>query len=461
MCGIKRGTKFILAAFLILLVVLCSGCFGGTVEGVRVAEVSRGDVSKTVSAVGVMDAAESIDVIPLVNGTIATMNVREGDYVAAGDVLCTLDEMALQAERAQAEADFLTTVSVGDILQGQWQNSVAMYAGLETASQVFVTMQGQLDDFVLGFYDILPAFMPFVPPDQQEYLKALLAEERANYVAMINSRPGAPSISVAGYPASAYAADVARVEAARYDYERIMEGTASPNITAPVTGYVVYAAPSGIMATDVLSDMLGGLGALTSSMGALTGFAGGDIGSLLGGDTGAELEEGSSVTAGQPLFEIVDLQNMRVEAQIEETDIPRIQVGQTADVYLDAYPDLTFSGEVVQVSVKAETGSAGNTIFPVLVKLETTDIPLRLGYNATVDIKVLSKTNILYIPITALLQENGIGYVYIVDDGKAYLKEIETGDRTEEWVEVVSGLSEGDRIVVEGVGKVSEGQKVE
>lgn len=461
MYGIKRTSKSILAIITVLLIGLCAGCFGGAVEGVRVTEVSRGDVSKVVSAVGVMDAAETVDVIPLVNGTIATMSVREGDYVAAGDVLCTLNQMELQAERAQAEADFLTTVSVGDILQGQWQNAGAMYAGLESASEVFVTMQSQIDDFVLGFYDIIPAFMPFVPPDQQEYLKSLLAEERANYITMINSRPGAPSISYSGYPASAAAADVARVEAARYDYERIMEGTSSPDITAPVTGYVVYAPPSGIMATDVLTDMLGGLGALTSSMGALAGFAGGDIGSLLGGDTGGELEEGSSVTAGQPLFEIVDLQNMRVEAQIEETDVPLIQVGQAVDVYLDAYPDLTFFGEVVQVSVKSETGSAGNTIFPVLVKLEKTEIPLRLGYNATVDIKVLSKDNIIYIPITALLQENGLNYVYVVVDGKAYLKKIETGDRTEEWVEVISGLDEGERIVIEGVGKISEGQKVE
>jgi hypothetical protein len=78
-----------------------------------------------------------------------------------------------------------------------------------------------------------------------------------------------------------------------------------------------------------------------------------------------------------------------------------------------------------------------------------------------VDIKVLSKDNIIYIPITALLQENGLNYVYVVVDGKAYLKKIETGDRTEEWVEVISGLDEGERIVIEGVGKISEGQKVE
>jgi multidrug efflux pump subunit AcrA (membrane-fusion protein) len=278
---------------------------------------------------------------------------------------------------------------------------------------------------------------------------------------MIGSRPGAPSIGYSGYPSSAAAADVARVEAARYDYERIMEGTSSPDITAPVTGYVLYAPPSGIMATDVLSDMLGGLGALTSSMGALTGLAGGDIGSLLGGDTGTQLEEGSAVSAGQPLFEIVDLQNMRVSTEVEETDIPLIEAGQAVEVYLDAYPDLTFSGEVVQVGVRAETGSAGNTIFPVDVKLHKTDIPLRLGYNATVDINVLSMEDIIYIPITALIQENGMEYVYVVVDGKAYAKEIESGDRTEEWVEVISGLDEGERIVVEGAGKISEGQKVE
>jgi len=419
------------------------------------------DVSKVISAVGTLDAAETVDVVPQVNGTIAAMNVQEGDYVAAGDVLCTLDKLQLEAERAQAEADYLTTVSIGDILQGQWQNSTAMYESMEYASTVFQEMQGQIDSMVLGFYDMIPAFMPFVPPEQQEYLKSLLAEERANYIAMIESRPGAPAIGYSGYPSSAAAADAARIEAARYDYERVMQGTASPDITAPVTGYVLYAPPSGILATDVLSDMLGGLGALTSSMGALTGFTGGDLSGLLGGEKGAELKEGSSVTAGQPLFQIVDLQNMSVRAEVEETDIPLVQEGQAVEVFLDAYPDLTFTGTVTQVGVKAETGSAGNTIFPVEVKLDRTDIPMRLGYNATVDIKVLSKSDILYVPITALLQENGTDYVYVVVDGKAYRRDIETGDRTEEWVEVLSGLDEGERIVVEGIGKVSEGQKVE
>lgn len=441
---------------------VCAGCFGGAIEGVRVAEVTRGEVSKVVSAVGAMEAAQPTDVIPLVGGTIVALPAKEGDYVNAGDVLAILDEMELAAQAAQAEANYLTSASIGDILAGQWANSAALYEGIGYASQLFVEMQGQVDQLILDFYDLMPAIIPFLPPEQQEYLKSLLAEERADYLEAATSRTAPPRISYSGYPATAAAADAARVEAAGYEYGRVMEGTKSPNIMAPVSGYVIYAAPSGIMPADILSEMMGGLGSLTSSMGALSGLLGGDISSLLGGgDSGGELKVGSTISAGQTAFQIIDLQDMQVMAQVEETDITNVEKGQSVEAFLDAYPDLTFTGEVVQVGVQAETGSAGTTVFPVVVKMDRTEVPLRLGYNATVDIKVLSKKGVIHVPITALLEEGGMEYVYVVEDGKAYRRKIETGDRTEEWVEVASGLDEGERVVVEGVGKVSEGQKVE
>jgi HlyD family secretion protein len=461
--GMSGAGKAVAFLSLVIVAMLCVGCFGGSVEGVRVTEVTKGDVSKVVSAVGALEAAQPTDVTPLVGGTIAALPVQEGDYVSAGDVLATLDEAELQAQAAQAEADYLTSASIGDILEGQWTNSTAMYKGIEYASQVFVEMQGQIDQAVLDFYDLMPVVMPFLPPDQQEYLKSLLAEERENFLQATASRPGIPNISYSGYPSSAAAADAARVEAAGFNYQRVMEGTKSPNITAPVSGYVVFAAPSGIMPADLLSEMLGGVGSLTSSMGALSGLLGTDMSSLLGGggDTGSELKVGSQLSAGQTAFQIIDLQDMRVMAQVEETDVPNVQEGQSVEIFLDAYPDVTFTGKVTQVGVKSQTGSAGTTIFPVVVQMERTEIPLRLGYNATVDIKVLSKSNVIAVPITALIQEDGTEYIFVVEDGKAYRREIETGDMTEEWVQVVSGLDEGERIVVEGVGKVKEGQKVE
>lgn len=453
------------AALLSLLLVsaLCVGCFGGSVEGVRVTEVTRGDFSKVVSAVGSLEAAQPVDVVPPVGGTITALPVKEGDYVSAGDVLATLDEQELQAQAAQARADYLTSASIGDILEGQWSNSIAMYKGIEYASQLFVQMQGQIDEMVLDFFDLMPALMPFLPPEQQEYLKALLAEERAEYMQAAATRPGVPGISYSGYPSTAAAADAARVEAASYDYERVMAGAKSPNITAPVSGYVVFAEPSGLLPSDLLTEMLGGLGSLTSSMGALSGLLGTDLSGLMGGGggTASELKVGSKISPGQTAFQIVDLQDMRVLAQVEETDVPLVEADQPVEIYLDAYPDITFTGKVVQVGVKSQTGSAGTTIFPVVVQMDRTDIPLRLGYNATVDIKVLSKTQVVAVPVTAVFEQDGQEYVFVVEDGKAYLREIQATERTEEWVQIVSGLDEGERVVVEGVAKVKEGQKVE
>lgn len=447
-----------------LAVSLTAGCFGGAVEGVRVAEVARGDVGRVVSAVGTLAAAQPVDVVPLVGGTIAGLPVQEGDYVKAGDVLCTLDGRELAEQAARAQANYLTSASIGDILAGQYSSLAALGQSMEYAADVFGRMQGQIDDMVMSFYDIVPAFISCLPPDAQEYLKSLMAEERTKYVEMVASRPSLPNVSMAGYPATASAADAARVEAASYEYERVMQGTQSPNILAPVSGYVVFAASKGGLPADFLSEMLGGLGSLSSSLGSFGGLLGIDIGGLLGGGGttgGAELAVGSRLAAGEAAFQIVDLQNMKVLAQVEETDIPAVQKDQPVEVFLDAYPDLTFDGKVVQVGVRSETGSAGTTVFPVVVQMDPTDIPLRLGYNATVDIKVLSKTDILSVPVTALLEEDGKEYLYVVEDGKAFRREIRTGDRTEEWVEVVSGLEGGERIVVEGVGKVNEGHKVE
>ena len=89
-------TRRTVALFSLLLIAsLCAGCFGGSLEGVRVAEITRSDVSKVVSAVGALEALQPTDVVPLVGGTIAALPVKEGDYVNAGDTLATLDEQEL------------------------------------------------------------------------------------------------------------------------------------------------------------------------------------------------------------------------------------------------------------------------------------------------------------------------------------------------------------------------------
>jgi len=451
-----------LAALVVALALglLSSGCFGGQVQGVRVADVVRGDLTKTISAAGVLQAAQPSDVVPQVTAKIVGLPVKDGDYVNAGDTLAVLDAQELAAQEAQARANYYSNQAIGDILAGSYATMENLYGTLQYTSNVFGQMQGQIDSMVLNFYDMVPAFMSFLPADQQAYLKALLADQRAAYLKSMNSRVNAPSLSSPGYPSSAEAASSARSQAAAYDYSKVSQATKSPNIIAPVTGYVVFVPQQAAVPTDILSQLLGGLGSLTSSASTITSLLGGSS-SLGGSETTSELKVGGQVTAGQPTFQIVDLQDMSVKAQVDETDIPNVSQGQSVQVTLDAYPSMTFTGKVSQVAVKSESGSGGTTVFPVILKLDRTDIPLRLGYNSTADIEVLNKKNVITVPITALLEEFGKDYVYVVEGGKAQRHQITTGVKSQDSVEVTSGLDEGERIVAEGVSKVKEGQKVE
>jgi RND family efflux transporter MFP subunit len=152
---------------------------------------------------------------------------------------------------------------------------------------------------------------------------------------------------------------------------------------------------------------------------------------------------------------------MSVKAQVDETDIPNVSKGQKAQVSLDAYPGTTFTGTVDQVAVKSESGSGGTTVFPVIVNIDRTGIPLRLGYNSTVDIQVLDDKDVITIPLTALMESGGGDYVFVIEDGKAHQRRITVGPRSQDAVEVTSGLDVGESIVSEGVDKVKEGQKVQ
>jgi len=453
--------KSVLVVFSLALFSLW-GCLGGPPEGVRVSEVTRRDMTRLVTAVGKLEAAQTFDVTPAVSGTIAALHVRDGDYVQAGQVLATLDREELAAQEAQARADYLTSLSIGDLLRSQWENSAGLYEGVEYATKVYMQLQKEMDAAVLDLFDLIPSLLSYLPEEERERLESAVEEKRREYMENMASRPSPPDIAYSGYPSSAAAADAARAEAARRNYERTKRGTGSPDLVAPVTGYVVFVSQARLLPEDIISGMLGGLGSLVSGMGDIFGLLGGDLAGLLGGIAGTEeLRVGSKVSAGRPVFQVMDLQDMLVRAQVEEVDIPLVQKEQEVDVYLDAYPDRVFRGKVIQVGVKAESGSGGSTVFPVVVQLDRSDVPLRLGYSATLDIKALHKTGVISVPVVAVLSEEGRDYVYVVEDGKAHRREVRTGIKAGEWVEVLSGLEEGERVVVEGASKVREGQRVE
>ncbi len=392
----KKASIIILAIIALPLVagLNVTGCAGKGIPGVQVGEAAVGEISTRVSAMGTLESSGAVDVSPISSGTIGELLVSDGDEVQAGEVLATLQMGSLEAQREQAMSSYLTTASMGDLMSGMWSNSILPYQTLASSMQSLSAMQAEADSVIMTYFDLAPTFASFLPPDQQQQVLTVIAQQKAQYEEAMNSRVPVKVPNPSGYPSSASAADAARTDLAGKQYQQAQAGVSNPTLTAPISGAVVFTPPSGLIPSDLISGLTSSLGGLTSSLSALGGMSsigGGLSGMLSGLFPSSEIKAGTQVQAGQAVFQIVDLQNMRVKAEVEESDIPRVKKGQPVTIMLDAYPDEEFHGKVVQVGAKGQSGSSGTTVFPVTIQMDRSETPLRIGYNALVDIEVMKR----------------------------------------------------------------------
>lgn len=148
-------------------------------------------------------------------------------------------------------------------------------------------------------------------------------------------------------------------------------------------------------------------------------------------------------------FDVVNPDTLYFQAQVDELDIGQIQKGQTATLAFDAYPDETFSSSISYISYKSSQTST-STVFLVDFPLTSQDInKFRLGMNGDAKIVVDSKQDVLSVPIDATIERDGKTFVKVkTDEMHAEEKEIQTGLETEDRIEVKSGLSQNDQIVL-------------
>ncbi len=451
------------AASLILLLVFIAAACGGSTATYQLTAVTKGELVKTVTAAGTLEGTNPVDVLPPASARLASVAVQEGDRVEAGQILATMDAQQLSDNADQAKADYLTSVSLGDITSSFFSGLSALNAGVAQGAVSLNNFQTQLDALAGTFFELAPVLIPLLPPAQQAQAEQLLEQAETNYANVVAARQPLEPVSADISSGSSSAAGSARETNALRQYQKALDALANAEIRAPLSGTVIFVAQGGFLSPDFLPALTASLQGLSGGLSLLGG--GGSIStslsSLLSGlQPQSEIKAGITVSANSPIFQIVDLKNMTIRAEVEETDIPLVQRGQTVQAKLDALPDATFEGTVMQVGVKAKTGSAGNTIFDAIIQLNRSDTSLRIGYNATVDIVVLDQRDSLIIPLAAVFKEGGLSYVWLDAGMRAHKQEVQLGAQSGDSVVATAGLSEGDVIVSEGAAKIKEGQKL-
>ncbi|NOY78909.1 MAG: efflux RND transporter periplasmic adaptor subunit [Calditrichaeota bacterium] len=169
------------------------------------------------------------------------------------------------------------------------------------------------------------------------------------------------------------------------------------------------------------------------------------------------IELGNNVGVNQKVFVMVNFDTLYARVFIPEKDIQKIHVGQRALVTVEAYPGREFWGHVKMINpiVDPESGTVKVTV--MLLKKGT---PLRPGMFATVKIITETHPHALVIPKRALLLESETDRVFVVQDSVARQRDVKLGFADGDRVEVLSGLNEGDWVVVVGQEGLQNGAYV-
>ena len=420
----KKLLIIIVVSAVVLLVVLAigkkQGWFGN--EGFLKVAVESGierEIVEVITANGKIQPETEVAISPDVSGEIVDLVVREGDELVKGQYLLKIKPEAYQMARNRAEAS----------LNNSRARQKQAEAQLEMANLDFKRSK-------------------------------LLYEDEA--------------ISTSEYEQSLtnYNTALAEKEASEFS---VMSAQAT-----------LDEADESLTKTSIYAPMAGTISSLSVELG--------------------ERVVGTSMMSGTEMLRIANLNRMEVEVEVNENDIVRVTNRDTALIEVDAYPDTKFKGVVSEIPVSANTtGVTTDQVTNFMVKIlllaesyedkisETNPYPLRPGMSATADIQTDRRTGIYSIPIQAvttrmdttgtatLNEDQQIGQVssdgtvsnvtlpskesassdepmvvvFIVSEGKAWMKLVKTGIQDNNYIEITEGLEPDVEIIVSPYSAIS------
>lgn len=164
---------------------------------------------------------------------------------------------------------------------------------------------------------------------------------------------------------------------------------------------------------------------------------------------------GINITPATSVFTISDPSSLVFVANVDETDVGGLTVGQSATITLDAFPEATFSGKVSYISYSSEQSSGGATVFPVKIAFSDPQ-NLRIGLNGDITLESDRQSDVLTIPTEAIREDKTGTYVFRKNNGSYEKTPVSTGSKNEDEIIITSGLAVGDEVVTKGFTNISK-----
>ena len=167
------------------------------------------------------------------------------------------------------------------------------------------------------------------------------------------------------------------------------------------------------------------------------------------------IEEGATVRERQDIINLPDLEQMKIDARIHESRISRIVIGQPVEISIDALPSIAFRGTLETVSSVTVPGQWPNTDlkeYEAVIRItDAKDKVRQLKPGMTAEIRIIvddREEDVLQIPVQSVISIVDHYYAYVANKGDIEKRKLTVGDANDEYMEILDGLREGDRVVM-------------
>jgi membrane fusion protein, multidrug efflux system len=169
------------------------------------------------------------------------------------------------------------------------------------------------------------------------------------------------------------------------------------------------------------------------------------------------VKPGNLVNLNTPVFRIVDNSHLEAVLNVPEREMAVLKQGMPLRMIVDAIPGNVFEGKVDRVSPVVDSGTGTFRVVCAFIGNQT----LRPGMFGRIEVVYDQRNNVLTMPRTALLDDEGESAVYVVRENKAVRVPVKLGYSNGEFAEVISGLKEGERVITAGKVAVRDGTEIQ
>jgi HlyD family secretion protein len=456
MSPVRRPRSGAVAAVAVTALAL-SGCTGNGDAGIEVGTVARATVTEVVEAPATVQARATVMLAATGDGTLANLYVRDGQHVPAGAILATISAPDAQArlttartQAAQAEAAAPAAPPRIDLSTAQGQADTSAQGAFDAARRA----AAQIPDARLR-----AGALTQITAAERQYALARAQAQAA--IEAINTGVGNLSTALGSLSAAQRSQARAAVVAAQRAVDAL-------TIRAPIAGVVQLGGAA--------ASASGGSGSLGSVLDQLPPEVRDQASSALGTDlsgggsapqvqTTGPVTVGMPVSTGMPLATIFDTAVLSLVAEVDETDVLLVRRGVRAGAELDAVPGANYPATVAAVDLSPTASARGGVSYRVRLTLARGRLPdgrpapePRPGMSAVANLQVRTVQDAISVPSSAVTRAGNADAVWVVAGGRARRRTVTLGTQGADLVEVTNGLRVGERVVVRGADKVTDGQ---